>query len=84
MKDQMTRAAVSIASNIAEGSDRGTDADFARFLRIAKASCEECRTQLYIGHLIGYLSKETYLQLDESGCRIGRKIGSLIKYLKKD
>jgi len=48
LKDQMQRAAVSIASNIAEGSERASTPEYIRFLRIAKASCAELRTQLYI------------------------------------
>ena len=48
LKDQMTRAAVSIASNIAEGAERNSNPDYARFLHIAKGSAAELRAQLYI------------------------------------
>ena len=48
LKDQMQRSAVSIASNIAEGAERASTPEYIRFLRIAKASCAELRTQLYI------------------------------------
>ncbi len=48
LKDQMTRASISIPSNIAEGQERDYPQDFIRFLRIAKGSCGELRTQLYL------------------------------------
>ena len=53
LRDQMTRAAVSIASNIAEGAERGSSADFIRFLFIAKGSAAELRTQVYIAAKLG-------------------------------
>ena len=58
LKDQMTRAAVSIASNIAEGSERTTAPDFVRFLNIAKGSAAELRTQIYIAERVGILTIE--------------------------
>ncbi|HVW38615.1 MAG TPA: four helix bundle protein, partial [Pirellulales bacterium] len=51
LRDQMQRAAVSIASNIAEGSERGGK-DFVRFLTIARGSAAELRTQCYIARKI--------------------------------
>ncbi len=48
LKDQMLRAAVSVPSNIAEGSERGSTAEFKRFLNIANGSAAELRTQIYI------------------------------------
>ena len=52
--DQMRRAAISIPSNIAEGAERGGK-DFVRFLRIARGSAAELRTQCYIASKIGVL-----------------------------
>jgi four helix bundle protein len=54
-RDQVTRSALSIASNIAEGYERETARERVRFLMIAKGSCGECWTQLLIGIEAGLL-----------------------------
>jgi four helix bundle protein len=58
LKDQMQRAAISIPSNIAEGSERDSKPDFIRFLRIAKGSAAELRTQTYIALKFELLTKD--------------------------
>lgn len=65
LRDQMTRASISIPSNIAEGQERDYPKDFIRFLRIAKGSCGELRTQLYLAlksHELPELKAKTYIQ----------------------
>jgi four helix bundle protein len=63
LKDQMTRAAVSIPSNIAEGSERNSKQEYIRFIHIAKGSAAELRTQLYIAAEIGLMEKATVVEL---------------------
>ena len=53
---QMNRSAVSIPSNIAEGSSRKSDKEFYRFLEISLGSCFELETQLVLSEKYGYLS----------------------------
>jgi len=56
-KDQITRYSLSIASNIAEGVEKDSNKDKARFINIAQGSSAELITQIYIGIEIGYLEK---------------------------
>lgn len=56
LRDQIQRAAIPIPSNIAEGSERDSPKEFVRFLRIAKGSAAELRTQIYIANRLGVLA----------------------------
>ena len=57
LRDQMVRAAISVPSNIAEGHERDSRPDFIRFLRIAKGSAAELRTQCYLALKLDVLPK---------------------------
>lgn len=59
LRNQMQRASVSIASNIAEGAERG-GRDFVRFLRVASGSAAELRTQVYIARRLDVVSAEQF------------------------
>jgi len=83
LRDQMTRAAVSIASNIAEGAERSSNPDFMRFLNIAKGSAAELRTQIYIAQRIGILDHKTQADLTEEVKQISAMLQGLIKSLKE-
>ena len=58
-RDQITRAGLSIPSNIAEGMERSTPADQCKFLDYARASCGEVRTQTIVGMKVGVVAEET-------------------------
>jgi four helix bundle protein len=78
-KDQITRCALSIPSNIAEGYERGSNKDAIKFFYYARGSAGELRTQIYIGIKIGYLNNETGLTLKNEAELISKMISALIK-----
>jgi four helix bundle protein len=82
LKDQMTRAAISIASNIAEGSERDSRAEFARFLYIAKGSAAELRTQIYIACRIKAISDDDQKAIASELRSISSMIHGLVKSIK--
>ena len=77
LADQLRRASVSIMSNIAEGFDRGSRAEFHRFLSIAKGSCGETRSLLVVASDAGYLDGETFDRLKRQANETARVIGGL-------
>jgi four helix bundle protein len=78
-RDQITRSALSIPSNIAEGFERESAKECLQFLSYAKGSCGELRTQIYIGMDVGYID-EGHGQL---WLREAREISSMISGLIK-
>ncbi len=82
-KDQIQRAAVSIMNNIAEGSESGSDSLFIRYLKIAKASCGEVRSMLFLCEDLQYCSVDTGIILRNKTIIISSSIQKLIEYLNK-
>lgn len=79
-RDQIQRASVSIMNNIAEGSESGSNATNVRFLQIAKGSCAEVRSMLYLAYELDYCTNETKEQLIASTKKITAFINRLIAY----
>jgi four helix bundle protein len=77
LASQIQRAAVSIMSNIAEGFERGSNSELHRFLFIAKASCAEVRSQLYIALDIRYISADEFQNLQAKAQEVARLVGGL-------
>ena len=69
-------------SNIAEGFERGSDKDFARFLFMAKGSAGEVRSQLYVAGDLGYVEQERAAELIGAAQSVSRLISGFIKYLQ--
>jgi len=81
LKDQITRASVSIMSNIAEGFDSGSSKSFIKYLNIAYGSATEVQSILYILNDQSYVSKLTFENLYNRTAKIKNLIGAFIKYL---
>ena len=82
LRDQITRAATSTMSNIAEGFERGTRKEFIQFLSIAKGSNGEARSQLYVALDQDYLDQATFDTLRRSALALSRRIAKFIRYLE--
>jgi len=82
-RDQITRAALSTPSNIAEGYERDTDRTRIQFLKIAKGSCGELWTQLMIGRAAGFIEPESGKRLEDEVREISKMIWGLVRYYEE-
>lgn len=83
LSNQLNRAVVSIASNIAEGASRDSEKEFSHFLEIAAGSAFEVETQLIIAKNLNYLSEDdTELIIEKLG-KVERQLNQLIIKLNK-
>lgn len=82
LRDQVRKSAISVPSNIAEGFERDSNKQFLYFLVIAKASCGELRTQLFIAKEQGYITQDNYDELHEKCLSVSKQLKGFINYLQ--
>ena len=84
LRGQIQSAAGSAMHNIAEGCDAGTDAEFVRFLKIARRSCSEVQSQLYLALDLKYITEAELKPAYHLDDEVKRLINGLIAYLQND
>ncbi|HEX8360993.1 MAG TPA: four helix bundle protein [Longimicrobium sp.] len=77
LRDQIRRAAVSVMSNVAEGFERYSRAEFKHFLSIARGSASEVRSQLHLAHELGYLPAHEHRELHDQCVEVSRLLAAL-------
>lgn len=81
LRDQIQRAAVSIVSNIAEGFDSKSNAEFHRFLVYARRSISEVKSQLYLAVDAKYISPEEFDLIYSQTDKVGKLTNGFLRFL---
>ncbi|HSH40019.1 MAG TPA: four helix bundle protein [Chthoniobacterales bacterium] len=81
-RDQLQRASISVMNNIAEGFERKTPKDFAHFLDVAKGSCGELRSMLYVAEDLAYLSVPEAQAMRAAAMKLSSGIAALAAHLR--
>ena len=81
--DQIRRAAISVMNNIAEGFEGGSDSMFKKYLLIAKGSCGEVRSMIYLAEDLGYIDTERLNNLLTDCKELSKGISKLATYLDR-
>jgi len=82
LSGQLQRSAVSVMANIAEGFERKTSKEFLQLLSIAKGSCGEVRSHLYVAMDVGYINEDEFTSTSMLAEKISKSIAGFSKYLK--
>lgn len=83
-RGQIRAAAVSVSNNIAEGYERSSNAEFIRFLDIARGSCGEVRSQLHFARRVALAPTEQAATLIVEAKRLSKRIARLMQVRRKD
>ncbi len=79
LRNQITRAVISVPSNIAEGDERGTNREAVHFFNISKGSSAEVITQLNLAYRLGYLDADALAELENLAEKVRASLKNLIK-----